>query len=79
MARVAVSTEDFLSANREAMISCPHQPGNLKISRKACLKRQKAAQQRKAGLYQAEDLFHYFISQGLIRCQRCTILRSTGH
>lgn len=74
MAPALRSAEEFLSAHREMMINCPHQPGNLKISKQACLKRQQAAHKRKADLYQAEDLFHFFISQGLIRCQKCKVL-----
>lgn len=74
MDRGALSVEEFLSVNRDLMIACPYQPGNLKISKKACLQRQKAAQKRKAEPAQVEDLFQFFVSQGLRRCQKCTVL-----
>ena len=70
--------DQFYYSNQDKMISCPFQPGNLKISKKACLKRYKAAQRRKMEIFRVEDLFNFFISQGLSRCQKCPIMETSG-
>lgn len=55
------------------LIDCPLQPGNLKISEKACLKRYQIAMDRKIEKNSGEDTFNYFLNQGLLKCQRCPI------
>jgi hypothetical protein len=70
--------DQYYFSNRDKMISCPYQPGNLKISMKACLKRHKAAQRRKMEVFRVEDIFNYFVSQGLVRCQNCPIIETAG-
>jgi hypothetical protein len=69
--------------NREApplsiprLIDCPLQPGNLKISEKACLKRYRFAQNRNMENSNGEDIFNYFLNQGLLKCQRCPIVKT---
>ena len=58
------------------LIDCPLQPGNLKISEKACLKRYHFAQTRNIDNGSGEDIFNYFLNQGLLKCQRCPIIKS---
>ena len=54
--------DEYFSRNREKLIDCPFQPGNLRISEKACLKRHKAAKRKKMEIFRAQDLFNYFVS-----------------
>jgi hypothetical protein len=58
------------------LIDCPHQPGNLKISEKACLKRYQVALSRNIGNNHGENIFSYFLNQGLLKCQRCPIVKT---
>lgn len=57
------------------LIDCPHQPGNLKISKRACLKRYQVALNRNINTY-GEDAFSYFLNQGLLKCQRCPMVKT---
>lgn len=74
MAQTDLLIKEYYSLNQNKMIDCPFQPGNLKISKGACLKRNKAAHRKKLETFRAEDLFNYFVSQGLSRCQQCPII-----
>jgi|WetSurSiteA1Bulk_404760.scaffolds.fasta_scaffold357451_1 hypothetical protein len=68
---------EYYAQKKEKIIDCPFQPGNLKISEKACLKRYNAAQRRRFETFKSEDLFNYFVSQSLIRCENCTIIQKS--
>lgn len=63
--------DEYYSRNRDHLIDCPFQPKNLRISEKACTKRRLAAGRDTDGLFKREDLFGYFVSQGLLRCRQC--------
>ena len=76
MAQTDSLIEEYYSLNRDKMIDCPFQPGNLKISKKACLKRHKAAHRKKLETLKVENLFNFFVSQGLARCQVCPIIET---
>jgi hypothetical protein len=68
---------EYYARKKEKIINCPFQPGNLKISEKSCLKRHNAAQKRKCETFKSEDLFNYFVSQSLIRCEQCPIIKKS--
>jgi len=76
MTHTELLIKEYYSLNQDKIIDCPFQPGNLKISEKACLKRRKAAHRKKFETYRVEDLFNYFVSQGLSRCQECPLINS---
>ena len=63
--------DEYYSRNRDKLIDCPFQPGNLKITEKACTKRRFAAGRNTEGFNRREDIFGYFVSQGLLRCKQC--------
>jgi hypothetical protein len=63
------------SVNMPEIIDCPYQPGNLKISKKACLKRYKASSKTNFENSNRIDLFHYTVEQGLLRCRSCPIVQ----
>jgi hypothetical protein len=58
------------------LIDCPFQPGNLKISERACLKRYRAALNKNIGNGGGETNFTFFLNQGLLKCQRCPIVKT---
>jgi hypothetical protein len=58
------------------LIDCPLQPGNLKISERACLKRYQAGLNKTIGNCYGKDIFGYFLNQGLLRCQRCPVAKT---
>ncbi|MBA4393269.1 MAG: hypothetical protein C0407_06925 [Desulfobacca sp.] len=78
MASREALVRNYYSSQREKIIDCPFQPGNLKISETACLKRYKAAQRANPETFKTEDIFKYFVSQGLLKCQKCPIIKKTA-
>ncbi len=73
MANAETLIKEYYSRHGEKIKDCPFQPGNLKISEKACLQRRKAAHHKKFDAVNLEDSFNYFVSQGLLRCEKCTL------
>ena len=72
----AINSADYwLSSNMGEIIDCPHQPGNLKITRKACLKRYKASEKATLETVSQANLFLYTVGQGLLRCKTCPIIK----
>ncbi len=74
MAQSDILRREYYATPLNQIIHCPFQPGNLKISTGACLKRHKAAQTKKLEIFSVDDQFKYFISQGLLRCEKCPII-----
>ena len=62
----------WLAQNRNSLIDCPNQPGNLLISKNACTKRHKASLDPTQKIY-SEDFFGYALQQGLSLCRNCQI------
>ena len=73
MANSEMLIKEYYSRHRDKIIACPFQPGNLKISEKACSRRRKAAHQKNFESVNLEDSFNYFVSQGLLRCEKCSL------
>jgi hypothetical protein len=76
MANAQMWNQEFPAFSFPRLIDCPLQPGNLKISEKACLKRYQFALNRKMENNNGEDIFNYFLNQGLLKCQRCPIAKT---
>ncbi len=64
--------EIWLSQHRRQMIQCPHQPGNLVISRKACFDRYRHGQ-KFAGRAGRQDVREKNFQYGFSLCSRCPI------
>jgi len=75
MAQSHYVAENWLTKNQREMITCPYQPGQLKISKNACLKRHRVAQ-KDPGNFIREDFFNYTLKKGLSLCRDCQIGRS---
>ncbi len=72
----AINSADYwLSSNMGDIIDCPHQPGNLKITKKACLKRYKASEKATLETISQANLFLYTVGQGLMKCKTCPIVK----
>ncbi len=76
MAQMERLVQEYYSRHGGKIIDCPFQPGNLKISEKACFKRHVAARRKEFEAFKVEDLFNYFVAQGLSRCQQCPIINN---
>jgi hypothetical protein len=63
----------WIREHERDMILCPNQPGLLLISKKACLKRYRAALGRAFETVSQEDAFHHALKKGLALCQGCPI------
>jgi hypothetical protein len=75
MGKVLGSMDYWLSMNTVELIDCPHQPGNLKISKNACLKRVKASEKATPETVNQANLFLYAVGQGLLRCKTCGVVK----
>jgi hypothetical protein len=76
MANMQMWNKEFPVFSLPRLIDCPFQPGNLKISESACLKRYQVAQNRNIENCYGKDVFSYFLNQGLLKCQRCPVVKT---
>jgi hypothetical protein len=69
----SLDVQDWLQSHPEALISCPNQPGNLKLMPAACAKRHRAANEPRWAVIGAEP-FHLFVfKMNLVPCRNCKI------
>jgi hypothetical protein len=76
MANTQMWNKEFPVFSLLRLIACPLQPGNLKISERACLKRYRVALNRNIENCYGKDIFSYFLNQGLLKCQRCPVVNT---
>jgi hypothetical protein len=76
MAKAQIWGNELPAFSLPRLIDCPLQPGNLKISEKACLKRYQVALNRNMGNGNGENIFNYFLNQGLLKCQQCPVVKT---
>ena len=63
----------WLQNHPDALISCPNQPGNLKLMPASCVKRHTAANEPRWATIGAEP-FHLFVfKMNLVPCRECKI------
>ncbi len=55
------------------IIDCPYQPGNLKITKRACLKRREASTEGHPLQTIHNEFFLYTVRQGLLTCKSCPV------
>jgi hypothetical protein len=65
--------DKWMQEHQGEMIYCQRQPGLLMITKKACLKRYRAAQAKIFESVSQEDPFHYALKKGLDICEGCPI------
>ncbi|MCU0555541.1 MAG: hypothetical protein MUF17_12380 [Syntrophales bacterium] len=63
---------EWISRNRRDLIRCPHQPGNLLITRQGCHRRQTRARKEDLTNVMQGDVMDYIYRQGLSICLTCT-------
>jgi len=63
----------WIQEHNGELILCPHQPGLLMISKKACLKRHRAALAQVFEGISQEDPFYFALKKGLTLCGSCPI------
>ncbi len=66
---------DWISSNRQNMIHCPNQPGNLLISKQSCKKRRSKARQEDLTDTMKGDVMDYIYRKGLSICLTCAAMR----
>jgi len=69
----ACAVTEWMETHHQGMITCPYQPGQLVISKEACMKRYVAAQQESFEDLMAVDIFRYRVKKGLYVCCNCQI------
>jgi hypothetical protein len=68
---VQTTIENWLQQNAGLLVQCPHQPGNLKITKHCCSeRRKKAAIQNYANLMEG-NFIDYMHKMGLFICLHC--------
>lgn len=73
--RNKLAGNEWLVKNQEDMFTCPHQPGQLMISKSSCIKRYLASRKEDLGSILKKDFFHYSYIRGLCVCRDCPIGR----
>ena len=68
-----LAVKEWLAKNQEDMVCCPHQPGNLMISKSACAKRYWMARNEDYQDLMKGDVFNYSYKRGLSLCRECSI------
>lgn len=66
---------EWLSRNRQHMIQCPHQPGNLLITKQSCQRRRMRARREYLTNIMQGDVMDYVYRQGLSICLTCEASR----
>ena len=66
---------EWISRNRQDMIHCPNQPGNLLITKESCRRRRLRAHQEDLSNVLRGDVMDYIYRQGLSICLTCTAAR----
>jgi hypothetical protein len=66
-------TEEWFASNRQEIIRCPHQPGNLMITRSGCRQRRIRARQETFDDITKGDFFEYMYKSGLLVCRDCRV------
>jgi hypothetical protein len=70
MAKRAATVQEWFSLNQEELIHCPHQLGNLKITKSSCLKQRRKSGEWTYGI--ASDNYTVFsFERHLMICQQC--------
>jgi hypothetical protein len=73
MTRNKFFVKQWRTAELNEMIDCPYQPGNLKITKKACLIRRRASMEGRSLQSIQNDFFLFTVRQGLLTCKNCPV------
>jgi hypothetical protein len=66
---------EWISLNRQNLIRCPNQPGNLLITKWSCRRRRLKAQKEDLANVMNGDVMDYVYRQGLSICLTCNAMR----
>jgi hypothetical protein len=73
LAQKQVRVDKWLEKNRQDMITCPNQPGQLMISKSSCSKRYLMSRKENLQDLLKGDFFRYIYIKGLSVCRDCPI------
>ena len=71
MANVQAAINDWMERNEPMMIHCPHQPGNLLITKGGCSKRREKAKIQDYAKLLEGSFIDYSHKMGLFVCLYC--------
>lgn len=66
---------EWISRNRQNLIQCPHQPGNLLITKQSCQRRRMKARQEDLTNVMKGDVMDFVYRQGLSICLTCDAMK----
>lgn len=70
---ISLDVNAWLDSNPDYMFTCPNQPGNLKLSRAACAKRYRTANEPRWSNIGAEPFPIFVIKMNLVACRNCEV------
>ena len=68
-----IDVDAWLAQNPQVLIDCPNQPGNLKLTPKACAKRYATANEPRWANIGAEPFPTFVFKMNLIPCRNCEV------
>ncbi|MBP1721264.1 MAG: hypothetical protein H6Q50_776 [Deltaproteobacteria bacterium] len=69
---------EWITRNRQNLIRCPYQPGNLLITKWSCRRRRLKAQKEDLANVMSGDVMDYVHRQGLSICLTCDALKKAA-
>lgn len=68
-----INVSEWLEKHPDYLISCPNQPGNLRISQESCVKRYLKANEPRWANIGAEPFPIFVFKMNLIPCRNCEV------
>jgi len=78
MIQLESAAKKWLRENGGDLFLCPHQPGNLLISRRFCSERYRSSQRLKGNGFWFDDRAIYNLRASLLKCRTCSIGKKMG-
>jgi len=78
MIQLESAAKKWLRENGGDLFLCPHQPGNLLISRRFCSERYRSSQRLKGNGFWFDDRAIYNLRASLLKCRTCSIGKKWG-
>lgn len=69
----SLDVQAWLNNHPEALMSCPNQPGDLRLMPAACAKRHRAANEPRWSVIGAEPFHQFVFKMNLVSCRTCAL------
>lgn len=69
----SLDVQAWLNNNSDALISCPNQPGNLRLMPAACARRHLTANETRWSVIGSEPFHQFIFKMNLVSCRTCAL------